>query len=397
MDENNLLLNVRNQYTLRLQEAIAIGLYEGLKQMWDMAKRTANSGEVYREFQNNLKNVKKWNQSIVQSEYKRIVERSKCEWIDDLIKQVFKLNTQYLASVDSRTALMRIKVSVPDTPTFLHEAYVNVARAFWLNVPLLEDRPVKITKLQELANFERAKALIYEAIQTTIMENVPMRELTQESLQPPSESDEQSGDEDYAERLQNLIDDDDDKPFTAPAHSPASSVRSMRSFHDQDDKNSPPSSTRQSSSPPQDARSPAPSERSAKSPAPSERSAKSPAPAERSGKSPAHSERSAKSPAPSERSERSARSPFPFEKFGGASAAHESPDAWEPRRDDGGDSARISSWQDDILRQSGESRQVTPVKPDLQTVENMDDRPISPNASPRDRRDDEIHFFSDAD
>src|ERR1700712_4787306 len=112
MGENDVLLNVCNQYTLRLQEAIVIGLYEGLTHMWDMAKKRASSGEVYKEFQNNLRNVKRWNQTIVQGECKRIIDRSKCEWIDDLLKQVFKLNTQYLASVDSRTALMRIKVSV---------------------------------------------------------------------------------------------------------------------------------------------------------------------------------------------------------------------------------------------------------------------------------------------
>lgn len=189
MDDNSLLFNVCNKYTAKLQETILIGLYEGLKQMWDLAKvNGGESGEVYREFQNNLKNVKKWNQDIVLGEFKRIVERSKCEWLDDLIKQVFKLNTQYLASVDSRTALMRIKVSIPDTPTFIHECYVNIARAFWLNVPLLEDRPQKINKFSELENFEKAKVLIKEAIMSTIMENVPMRELAHESLQVHSES-----------------------------------------------------------------------------------------------------------------------------------------------------------------------------------------------------------------
>lgn len=167
--------------------------------MWDMAKHSAQSGEVYREFQSNLKNVKMWNQNIVQREHKRIVERSKCEWADDLIKQVFKLNTQYLASVDSRTALMRIKVSVPDTPTFIHECYVNVARTFWVNVPLLEDRPHRITKIAELANYDRALVLIKEAIQTTIMENVPMKDLAQESLQAYSESEhDDSASDDYA-------------------------------------------------------------------------------------------------------------------------------------------------------------------------------------------------------
>ncbi len=392
MEENNLLLNVRDQYTQKLQDALAIGLYEGLKQMWDMAKQTAHSGEVYREFQNNLKNVKKWNTNIVQGEHKRIISRSKCEWIDDLIKQVFKLNTQYLASVDSRTALMRIKVSIPDTPTFIHECYVNVARKFWLNVPLLEDRSMKITKIAELGNYELALSLIKDAILNTVMENVPMKELAQESLQPHSDSEADDSADDN-DRHYGILDDGDDKynndagdgddgngidddSADYSRRSPAQPVTPSRTYRMSPESEAVPSmgskpgSLKYTNTPPPSRTS---SMRSLNDPSRTfseslfENRPSSSGPSSRPSSKPSSRPSSRPSSKPSSR----------------PSSSRPSPSRSSPSSD--------------------ATRLTPPVKPDLETVEEMNERrkrtpsPSTPPAADREHPDDEMHFFSDAD
>ena len=401
MSESDVLFNVKNQYTQKLREALATGLYEGLKSLWDSTKHSSFPGEVYAKFQNNLTKVPKWNQDIVQREYKRIVDRSNCEWMDDLIKHVFKLETQYTASVDSRTALLRIKMTVPDTPSFIHQCYVNVARAFYLHVPLMEDRSQKITKLQELTNYELARAIIYEEITRTVTQNIPMKELSEESLSPHSESEPEDfdgsddvDDDDHLDHMSKSHDSPRRTHDNSPIESPGGKHHTLpsRFARHTPDKDTRPSSPRHSPSHDASLSKPSHDAFSAR-PSPSHSvSSSRPSPSHSvssSGPSPSHeassSMLSASSlPEPSLPQDFSSARPsqpddtFAFKSGPSSRSSSRSSEKRLPSPDNSAE-----SWE----RLFADS----PVKPQLETVQQM----ASP--SPNSRRDKEIHFFSDAD
>lgn len=191
-DSKNCVLVARREYTTILNQHLYPGMYQGLKSIWDDAKKTAPPRRVYEEFQHRLTKVKKWNQDVIDNEYRRIVDKSRCDWLDELIKRVFVINTQILAAVNMHTVdpHKKIKVKVPTGDKFIHFCYKECARSFYENALLMEDRPGAITRVEQIKNLQKAYKLITTCIENTVRNMLPIESLLRDNMDSDGEGED---------------------------------------------------------------------------------------------------------------------------------------------------------------------------------------------------------------
>lgn len=193
MDEQkNCIFVQRKEFTTILVYILYPAIYQGLKSIWDETKRTVKAREVFAHFQHKLTRVPKWNQDVIESEYNRIIDKTKCIYIEDLIKRVFVLNTQILAAVNinSIDPNRKIKVKVPKGEKFVHHCYKECARAFYENVLLMEDRPGSISRVEQSKNLQKAYKLIMTCIENTIRNMLPIESLLKNTMDEDGEGED---------------------------------------------------------------------------------------------------------------------------------------------------------------------------------------------------------------
>lgn len=180
--KNSILVAIaKKEFTTLLILNLYPSIYQGLRSIWDDAKRTSPPKQVYDNFQERLTKVRKWNHDIISSEYSRIVKNLKGDWnLEDLIKKIFVVNTQILASTNG-SQTKQIKVKVPKGENFLHCCYKETARAFYEHPLLFEDRPITISRIEMSKNLQKAYKIIMNCIEMAILNLLPMNSLLKES------------------------------------------------------------------------------------------------------------------------------------------------------------------------------------------------------------------------
>lgn len=176
MDTGNIIVEAKKQYTQQLIDVLTPFLYEGIKSIFDKCK---DERAVLRKFQEKLCYIPKWNQSIIDGEYTRIVDNSGYDWLDKLIEAIFICNVKILSTI--RNCKETINIKIPETRNFIHACYIECARYFYKNPYSIDDRSFlgqeEITK-----NFKAAHSAIEECIDKTIRELIPQKEIVETCL-----------------------------------------------------------------------------------------------------------------------------------------------------------------------------------------------------------------------
>jgi len=127
-------------------------------------------GKYLMTFQNLISRVPKWNAVIIEEERKRIIERSGCAYLEDLITCVHIIQLKVLTCVRVGNKQKKIDISIPNLDNFVHKAYVNVARKCYTNVHLFERN---ISPLLTQRNNRELEQLVQECILNTIRDSIP--------------------------------------------------------------------------------------------------------------------------------------------------------------------------------------------------------------------------------
>ena len=97
------LQEARNEWCSRLVSLFTPLIEEGLKSLfdeaWKMCVDTDEMGKYLMTFQNLLSRIPKWNSVIVEDERKRIIERSGCNYLEDLITCVHIIQLKVLMCI----------------------------------------------------------------------------------------------------------------------------------------------------------------------------------------------------------------------------------------------------------------------------------------------------------
>ena len=105
MDDFNLngLQESKNEWSSRLINILTPFVIEGIRSMFNESRKVCinnNEEEKYlMTFQNFLSRTPKWNTSIIEEEKNRIVQRSNCNYLEDLITCVHIIQLKLLTAV----------------------------------------------------------------------------------------------------------------------------------------------------------------------------------------------------------------------------------------------------------------------------------------------------------
>jgi len=139
-------------------------------------------------FQNLLSRVPKWNNTIIEQERKRIVERSGCDYLEDLITCVHIIQLKVLTCIRVGSKQKKIDISIPNLDTFIHKVYINTARKVYMNVYLFEKN---VSPLQTQKNNRELETIIQECIMMAIRESIPTEAIIRAYMDESVEHEEQ--------------------------------------------------------------------------------------------------------------------------------------------------------------------------------------------------------------
>lgn len=164
----------RNEWCSRLVSIFTPLIIEGIRSIfneaWKMCIDNSETGKYLMTFQNLLARIPKWNTIIVEEERKRIIERSGCNYLEDLITCVHIIQLKVLTCIRVGNRQKQIDISIPKLDTFIHKIYIHTARKAYMNVYLFEKN---INPLQMQKNNRELEQIVQECILTTIRESIP--------------------------------------------------------------------------------------------------------------------------------------------------------------------------------------------------------------------------------
>ena len=134
----------RNEWCSRLVSIFSPLVIEGVKSIfnesWKICLDNNEPGKYLMTFQSLLVRIPKWNMVIVEEERKRIVERSGCNYLEDLITCVHIIQLKVLTCIRVGNKQKQIDISIPKLDIFIHKIYIHVARKLYMNVYLFDNQ-----------------------------------------------------------------------------------------------------------------------------------------------------------------------------------------------------------------------------------------------------------------
>jgi Family of unknown function (DUF5764) len=182
----------RNEWCSRLVSIFTPLVMEGIRSIfdeaWKICLETDEPGKYLMTFQNLLLRIPKWNAIIVEEERKRIIERSGCNYLEDLITCVHIIQLKVLTCVRVGNKQKKIDISIPKLDAFIHKIYIHVARKVYTNVYLFEKN---ISPLQVQKHNREFEVLVQESIMMTIRESIPTEEIIRAYMEESVEHEEE--------------------------------------------------------------------------------------------------------------------------------------------------------------------------------------------------------------
>lgn len=192
MDDFNLngLQESKNEWSSRLINILTPFVIEGIRSMFNESRKVCinnNEEEKYlMTFQNFLSRTPKWNASIIDEEKNRIVQKSNCNYLEDLITCVHIIQLKLLTAVRVGIKQKKINISIPKLDDFIHKIYINSCRKVYSNVYLFE---LNIPPLQVQKHNRELEVIIQDCILNTIRESIPVETILRAYLDETIEED----------------------------------------------------------------------------------------------------------------------------------------------------------------------------------------------------------------
>ena len=182
----------KNEWCGRLVSILTPLVIEGIRSIfnesWKLCNDNNEMSKYLMTFQNLLGRVPKWNSVIIEEERNRIIERSGCNYLEDLITCVHIIQLKVLTCIRVGNKQKKIDISVPKLDHFIHRVYIHVARKVYMNVYLFER---KISDLQVQKHNRELEIIVQECILTAIRESIPTESIIRAYLDESVEEEEE--------------------------------------------------------------------------------------------------------------------------------------------------------------------------------------------------------------
>lgn len=202
----------RNEWCSRLVSIFTPLVIEGMRSIfnesWKICVDNDEINKYLMTFQNLLSRVPKWNNNIIEEERKRIIERSGCDYLEDLISCVHIIQLKVLTCIRVGNKQKKIDISIPNLDSFIHKTYINAARKIYTNVYLFEKN---LSPLQLQKNNRELEMIVQESIMMAIRESIPTEAIIRAYMEEGIEHEEQVFIEDVEEPKEEEIKKEDVK------------------------------------------------------------------------------------------------------------------------------------------------------------------------------------------
>ena len=182
----------RNEWCGRLVTLLTPLVTEGIQSIfneaWKMCEESSETSKYLMTFQNLLARIPKWNSVILEEECKRIIEKSGCNYLEDLISCVHIIQLKVLTCIRVGNKQKKIDISIPKLDSFIHRVYIHVARKVYSNVYLFE-RGISDLTIQK--NKRELEIMTQESILVSIRESIPTESIIRAYLDESMEDEEE--------------------------------------------------------------------------------------------------------------------------------------------------------------------------------------------------------------
>ncbi len=192
MDDFNVsaLHDSKNEWTARLVQTLTPHIVDGFKSILAEAVKTCRDSHEYEKylmtFQNFLSRVPKWNPSIIETERKRIVEKSGCHYLEDLVTCVHIIQLKILTMMRVGKKQKKVNINIPKLDDFIHECYSACARKLYTAVYLFQ---IDVAPLTKQKNMREVEIIVQECIMKTLRDKIPVAPILRAYLDESVEED----------------------------------------------------------------------------------------------------------------------------------------------------------------------------------------------------------------
>jgi hypothetical protein len=174
----SVLAAARETYTEQLKTHLTPLIYEGFVSLYEDSKAKENEKPEFgynylKQFQTMLKAIPYWNQSILEEETRRII--NKFDFMMELLAAIFVSYVKILASVRIGGNGNNIRIKLPTQEIFIHTVYTKAAELIYYN-------PYKFSNHHLRENEEYIYEIICKSIDTTINSMIPIENILKEYL-----------------------------------------------------------------------------------------------------------------------------------------------------------------------------------------------------------------------
>ena len=182
----------RNEWCSTLLQKLTPLVCEGIRSIYSEAIQLCkenNENEKYlMTFQNFLTRIPKWNSNIIQEETNRILEKSQCNYLTDLISCVHIIQLKSLTCMRVGSKQKKVDIDIPSLNDFIHNVYITCARKLYPNVYLFE---LNLSPLATQKHNREIEQIVKECILDTVRSNIPIEKILQVYLDESMEEDVQ--------------------------------------------------------------------------------------------------------------------------------------------------------------------------------------------------------------
>lgn len=184
------LQDSRNEWCMQLVNILTPLVIEGFnsifQESWKLCESNDEEDKYLMTFQNFIARVPKWNAEVITKETQRLLERSACNYMEDLLTCVHVIQLKVLTCIRVSKNQKKIDINIPKLDDFIHKLYIQVARKLYSNVYLYDKF---VTPLQKQKHNREFEVIVQECILNAIRSSMPIEEILRSYLDETIEED----------------------------------------------------------------------------------------------------------------------------------------------------------------------------------------------------------------
>ena len=161
------LLDTKKQYIEHLLDIFSIPI---AKRIYKIFNDTSMNIKL---FQQELINIKGWNNNKVKEEYNELIKKTKCKYLDKLLEKIIIIDIKL--KIEGKFKLDKNNIDIIKSYDFIHKCLINVSIFCWKNVYLFSTKNLKSAEKQYHLNLIEKN--IRKIIKNTIRDIIPFEKI----------------------------------------------------------------------------------------------------------------------------------------------------------------------------------------------------------------------------